>query len=1387
MRTKHSLLAAIAFTLSLTGAKAVTSTKLQLQYMKAYRLLLAALLAAALIPVSALRAGVLAGPILNPANNHHYYLLTTNTWSGARAEAVALGGDLVNIQDAAEETFVWSAFGNWDGSPRNLWLGLRRLTPGGPFIWVDGSPVTYNHWLPGEPSNDGGNENYALIYAYAHVPSGIVGGWNDVPDAGYPDMPPLAEIHGVVEVRSGLIAIACPGTNGLPCTITSEDVERSVTLEDADLVIGPKVTFIIHGQHHIASIECVDFNAITIIDTTNTFIGKVKSGHYALAGGSVLRAGDVNLAYGSQIEVRSALVEGNPAPGGIGATLIASNVTVAAGASITGAGLGFQGGYDSWGYGPGTAVGYDPIGGASHGGKAQSGRAPYGSAMQPVTLGSAGSGKYVDGWSAGTGGNGGSALHLQVSGTLALEGEINMDGLNAILKGGGGAGGSVWIEAANLIGNGRITACGGSGGGSNYDGPKSGGGGRVAVYYTSLGGFTGLTNCSVAGGWLGTSVAAQAGTMGFFDISGGINQFKLWVPQDRFAADADYALLLSEIHLGGLLSTNPLLDLSATHTVQASNILADAGTLQLGQDSFTLANHFTISSGATARMAGGALLEAGTLDVLGTNSGILFESKNVSEMVSNQWVGAGGMIAAGTARIDAGAFLSADGQGYIGSYNAYGRGPGAAGPVGGGGHGGYGATGGGPAYGNSLAPETPGSSGGGAYVDGWFAGTGGNGGGAIRLIVTNRLALDGTISANGSPGGWDKSGGGAGGSVWLEAGALTGAGQLSAIGGNGSAYGGGGGGRIALYSTNTADLLAWTNATVLAGQSTSAGQNGTLIYVDTSLGEDRAQCLVPAYRCDFTANPPWFESFAVGMSGLPAASVEVAPGLCVRGGQLTAREGGRVWLGGGAELRIDGTISLLGSNTTLQAACRNISAPLCGEWLGEGVFIQASNLVVTAGASMMADAQGYYADWGSPGRGPGGSGGDGGGGYGGNGGRGGPTYGLLETPTCPGSAGGGRTWRQYWGTLYGNGGSGGGVILLQVPGTVTLDGVISANGGNGWNTAGGGAGGSLWLEAGTLAGTGFLSANGGNGSDSSGGGGGGRIAIYSPQMAGFDLAHVTVAGSPFYSGADGTIYTGTSAPPLLVIAQTPTNTVTRVVEFIDLAFNAPLAATNFTTADLAFTTPSGPVPAGQLAISRLGANLWRVRVPRETNEGAYTLTIGADVTSLFGQSLASAYTGTFAITNPVLSGFVRWAGGTPVPNVLLSVSGSLPTRTDTSGAYRLALPPGWGGTVTPEYPGWSFIPTNRVYADLAADASSEDFAATLAEPLILTTTRSGTALSFRWPSARGLQYRIQWATNLPATSWLDEGVPVPGTGGVLSTNLPLGPEPAKFYRLQIGN
>ena len=73
-----------------------------------------------------------------------------------------------------------------------------------------------------------------------------------------------------------------------------------------------------------------------------------------------------------------------------------------------------------------------------------------------------------------------------------------------------------------------------------------------------------------------------------------------------------------------------------------------------------------------------------------------------------------------------------------------------------------------------------------------------------------------------------------------------------------------------------------------------------------------------------------------------------------------------------------------------------------------------------------------------------------------------------------------------------------------------------------------------------------------------------------------------------------------------------------------------------------------------------------------------------------------------------------------------------------------------------------------------------------AAPQITSTHGSGVLL-LSWPSFSGLQYRLRSATNLTDASWLDDGVPFVGTGGVLSTNIPIGPQPLKFFRLRVEN
>lgn len=97
-------------------------------------------------------------------------------------------------------------------------------------------------------------------------------------------------------------------------------------------------------------------------------------------------------------------------------------------------------------------------------------------------------------------------------------------------------------------------------------------------------------------------------------------------------------------------------------------------------------------------------------------------------------------------------------------------------------------------YGSFLKPDHLGSGGGNG------AGTGGNGGGKLQWVVGQTIELDGVVSLRGSDGKGSNSGGGSGGSLFLECTNFTGYGSVNVIGGSGKGLGGGGsGGRIAIH------------------------------------------------------------------------------------------------------------------------------------------------------------------------------------------------------------------------------------------------------------------------------------------------------------------------------------------------------------------------------------------------------------------------------------------------------------------------------------------------------------------------------------------------------------------------------------------------------------
>jgi hypothetical protein len=84
-------------------------------------------------------------------------------------------------------------------------------------------------------------------------------------------------------------------------------------------------------------------------------------------------------------------------------------------------------------------------------------------------------------------------------------------------------------------------------------------------------------------------------------------------------------------------------------------------------------------------------------------------------------------------------------------------------------------------------------------------------------------------------------------------------------------------------------------------------------------------------------------------------------------------------------------------------------------------------------------------------------------------------------------------------------------------------------------------------------------------------------------------------------------------------------------------FNTALNSFSVSVADVAISTPNGPVAANSLSVSQLSPSSLRINLPEQTAVGNYAFTIGPQIEDLYGRPMAQAYTGAFAISLPAVA------------------------------------------------------------------------------------------------------------------------------------------------------
>ena len=109
-----------------------------------------------------------------------YLLSEPGAWGVAQTEAQSFQGNLVTINNEAEQTFLAGLFAGQD-----LWTGYSDAGVEGNFQWINGENSSYTNWSGSEPNNNG-DQDFTIMTNN--------GSWSDLAGA--------ASFKGIIEIKN---------------------------------------------------------------------------------------------------------------------------------------------------------------------------------------------------------------------------------------------------------------------------------------------------------------------------------------------------------------------------------------------------------------------------------------------------------------------------------------------------------------------------------------------------------------------------------------------------------------------------------------------------------------------------------------------------------------------------------------------------------------------------------------------------------------------------------------------------------------------------------------------------------------------------------------------------------------------------------------------------------------------------------------------------------------------------------------------------------------------------------------------------------------------------------------------------------------------------------